>query len=88
VNKFPVIFAGALFVISNGLALAGPDWQIIEKARKDKQAKQAAGTQQDEKAVLPLDHGPHAQTTPWTNEQKQPEKATPTRAAEEKKQGS
>jgi hypothetical protein len=65
-------------------ALAGPDWQLIEKARKAKQASAMArqgdsvsgsGTSGARGAkcpvqslVLPLDHGPRAETTPYQNE--------------------
>jgi hypothetical protein len=30
----------------------------------------AAFAQEQQKSVLPLDHGPHAETTPWANEQR------------------
>jgi hypothetical protein len=30
----------------------------------------AAYAQEQQKSVLPLDHGPHAATTPWANEQR------------------
>ena len=57
---------------------AGPDWQAIESARKSKQAQQAArrgdavapqaaaGTSKcsPDAPVVPLNHGPRAQTTP------------------------
>ncbi|MFS4517896.1 hypothetical protein ACMFLR_29020, partial [Delftia tsuruhatensis] len=59
-------------------ALAGPDFQAIEKARAARQAAgaaQAVTTRVDSASgqrvkclpaplVLPLDHGPRAQTTP------------------------
>jgi hypothetical protein len=60
-------------------AFAGPDFQVIEKARAARQAAVAAqmanvtrvdsatGQQVNcppEPLVLPLDHGPRAQTTP------------------------
>ncbi|MGJ7538548.1 MULTISPECIES: hypothetical protein [unclassified Variovorax] len=62
-------------------AFAGPDFQVIEKARADRQAAvaaQAATTRVDsatgqrvtcppEPLVLPLDHGPRALTTPGEN---------------------
>lgn len=58
-------------------ALAGPDWQAIEQARKHAQAqpvKAEAVTLQEKCAqkrlVLPLDHGPRAQTTPNLNRQR------------------
>ena len=61
---------------------AGPDWQLIEKARKDKQGaaettrssssgtSAAPGDCRVEPLVLPLDHGPRASTTPDQNEQR------------------
>ncbi|VTU31400.1 hypothetical protein SRS16CHR_04871 [Variovorax sp. SRS16] len=63
-------------------AFAGPDFQLIEKARADRQAAVAAqmvnasrvdrATGQrvncpPEPLALPLDHGPRAQTTPGEN---------------------
>ncbi len=60
-------------------ALAGPDFWTIEKGRAARQAevqrspssdsKNAAGCPPD-KLVLPLDHGPRAQTTPYLNERR------------------
>ena len=58
-------------------ALAGPDWQAIELARKNHRAQvgQMEKLTTDEKCaarrlVLPLDHGPRAQSTPYLNEQR------------------
>lgn len=58
-------------------AFAGPDWQAIEQARKEKrtQAAQAEKLTPAEacaakRLVLPLDHGPRAQTTPYMNEKR------------------
>ncbi|OJX37399.1 MAG: hypothetical protein BGO75_09085 [Burkholderiales bacterium 68-20] len=63
-------------------ALAGPDFQAIEKARAAKQAAAASQTASTTRVdgttgqrvncppdplVLPLDHGPRAQTTPGEN---------------------
>lgn len=61
--------------------LAGPDWQIIEQGRKAKQAEimkrqNGATTGMTASAdkhcprpvlVLPLSHGPRAQSTPYLN---------------------
>lgn len=82
--KKSVVLPVAVFALSGALpAFAGPDWQIIEQARRAKQAppqvqrSDAAeasapfATQvakcPPEKLVLPLDHGPRAQTTPYLN---------------------
>lgn len=58
-------------------ALAGPDWQAIELARKHKQAQvaqadkaAAADPCAGKRLVLPVDHGPRAQTTPYLNEKR------------------
>ncbi|CDG83140.1 hypothetical protein [Janthinobacterium agaricidamnosum] len=63
-------------------ALAGPDWQVIDHARVAKaehlqqqaheqpQAVSTACREASKKLVLPLDHGPHAQATPWLNQQR------------------
>lgn len=63
------VLAGAGTAVS---ALAEPDWKLIEQARKanspEAQAKVPECAQR--KVVLPLDHGPRAQTTPWMNQQR------------------
>lgn len=58
-------------------AFAGPDWQAIEQARKNAhvQASKMEKATPEEKCaekrlVLPLDHGPRAQTTPYLNQQR------------------
>lgn len=64
-------------------AFAGPDWQAIEQARKAKLTTQAArhgdampvkGTGAmscpPDALVLPLDHGPRAQSTRYLNEKR------------------
>ncbi len=55
-------------------AFAAPDWQAIEQARKHAQVqpvKAEAVTPMEKcsqkRLVLPLDHGPRAQTTPYLN---------------------
>lgn len=74
------LFTTLISVVACGAALpafAGPDWQAIEQARKHKQA-QVAQTDRlpapeacaAKRLVLPLDHGPRAQTTPYLNEQR------------------
>lgn len=85
-KKLLITLAGALAIGAVLPANAGPDWQLIEQARKAKSAKlQQEATQQKQKSaqpqatsgnegpkriVLPLDHGPRAQTTPWVNQQR------------------
>lgn len=56
---------------------AGPDWQAIEKARKNHRAQvgRMEKLAPDEKCAakrleLPLDHGPRAQSTPYLNEKR------------------
>ncbi len=58
-------------------ALAGPDWQSIEQARKNKRAQIArlekltpAEKCAAKRLVLPLDHGPRAQSTPYLNRER------------------
>ena len=58
-------------------AFAGPDWQAIEQARKNKRVQVAQAEKASPEAkcaakrlVLPLDHGPRAQTTPYLNEKR------------------
>lgn len=80
-NKLIHSLAGALMLSITLPVLAGPDFQLIEQARKAKQAAQlarmgetAAPVAADRKdcppspVVLPLDHGPRAQTTPQQNQ--------------------
>ena len=82
-KKSLLSFIAALALGASLPALAGPDFQAIEKARAAKQAAAAAqaastatsvdrATGQRVKCppvplVLPLDHGPRAQTTPGEN---------------------
>ena len=74
---------GALTIAATLPAVAGPDWQVIEQARKAKtiqaehrrEANQAssaprAGVDCQSPLVLPLDHGPRAQSTPYENERR------------------
>lgn len=83
-KKLFITLIGSFTLTAAIPALAGPDWQIIEKARKDKQASALAqrgdgvsgsGTSGAsgvrcpvEPLVLQLDHGPRAQTTPYQNQ--------------------
>lgn len=82
-NRPLISFTSALTLGTALPAFAGPDWQAIEQARKAKQATQMArhGDAMPAKAdgamkcppdalVLPLDHGPRAQSTPYLNEKR------------------
>lgn len=58
-------------------AFAGPDWQAIEQAHAHKRVQLALADTQtpqqacaDKRLVLPLDHGPRAQSTPYLNAQR------------------
>ena len=82
-KKLLISLATTLMLGAAWPAFAGPDFQVIEKARADRQAAVAAQiatttTKVDsatgqrvncppEPLVLPLDHGPRAQTTPGEN---------------------
>jgi hypothetical protein len=61
----------ALLALAAGSAWAGPDFFVIEQARKAQASADAAASAQqgadNRKAVLPLDHGPRAQSTPYLN---------------------
>ena len=85
-NKLLISLIGALTIGTALPALASPDWQAIERARKAKQATQierhsdpyetAGPTGSGMKCApqaptLLLDHGPRAQTTPYQNKQRQ-----------------
>ena len=83
-KKSLITVIGALTLSAALPALAGPDWQLIEHARKAKQAAQDArqGSARVVKSqcalgalVLPLDHGPRAQTTPHQNQLREQEQA-------------
>ncbi len=82
-NKPLITLISALALGTALPAFAGPDWQAIEQARKAKQATQkarhgdampATGTEAmtcpPDALVLPLDHGPRAQSTPYLNEKR------------------
>ena len=78
---------GALALATALPALAGPDFQAIEQARKARQASQAASRGDlyeaqgptavgppkcpTEAPILQLDHGPRAQTTSYLNRLRQ-----------------
>lgn len=85
-KKSLISLIGALALGAALPALAGPDWQAIELARKAKQMAQAerhgdayegmaptsAGPVKcpPDAPVLQLDHGPRAQTTPYLNQRR------------------
>lgn len=79
-KKLLIPLIGSFTLVAALPAVAGPDWYLIEKARKEKQAAAiarhgdavstpGAGDTRcpDEPPVLLLDHGPRAQTTPYVN---------------------
>lgn len=73
-KKFVSMLIGTVALATAVPAFAGPDWSVIEQARKDKRAQVTApvalpGPQVCMAIVvaLPLDHGPRAQTTPDLN---------------------
>ncbi|PZP91288.1 MAG: hypothetical protein DI587_35885 [Variovorax paradoxus] len=82
-KKLLISLIGALTLSAAWPALAGPDFQVIENARANRQAAVAAqGTSTvrvdsttgqpvkcpPDPLVLPLDHGPRALTTPGENQ--------------------
>lgn len=76
-KRILTILIGIISLVAALPALAGPDWQAIEQVRKNHRAQvgQMEKLTPDEKCaakrlVLPLDHGPHAQTTHYLNEQR------------------
>lgn len=81
-KKLLTTLIGAFAVSATHPVFAGPNWQLIEQARKAKAARmQQQAVQQpttqaqackeaSKRIVLPLDHGPRAQTTPWLNQQR------------------
>lgn len=77
VKKLIAPLIGILAVSAALPAFAGPDWQAIEQACKNahvqasKMEKAAPEDKCAEKRlVLPLDHGPRAQTSPYLNQQR------------------
>ena len=92
------LFITLISGLSLGVALparAGPDWQIIEQARKHKRAQWAALARDAAPAtaetigcpppplVLPLDHGPRAQSTPYLNQRRKERHIAEVRACKE-----
>ncbi|MGH8790462.1 MAG: hypothetical protein ACREYA_36060 [Cupriavidus necator] len=93
-NKLLIFLIGMVTLGASLPAAAGPDFQAIERARKAKQAEQVkmAGTGQKDcdsmKLVLPLDHGPRAQTTPYLNQQRRERFEAQRKACEDAKASS
>ena len=80
-NKLILTLIGGVALSAALPALAGPDWQLIEHGRALKQAAahhaddtqpttQTSTYRSPSRLVLPLDHGPRAQTTPHANQQR------------------
>lgn len=82
-KKTFIILIGSFTLAAALPALAGPDWQLIEQARQARQASApveisrtvsasgasaAPGDCPAERLVLPLDHGPRAQATPYQDQ--------------------
>lgn len=80
-KKILIIVASCWTLGASLPAAAGPDFNAIEQARKAKQSAQQAnqgktrgelastsGACSPGKLVLPLDHGPRAQTPPYANQ--------------------
>jgi hypothetical protein len=86
VKKLLTTLVGAIALSTMLPAFAGPDWQAIEQARKNKSAQ---ATQKEQPAsadkcaarvALALDHGPRATTTPYLNERQRARLPSDTRA--------
>lgn len=75
-KKLLTTLVGAVALSTMLPAFAGPDWQVIEQARKNKSAQVAQKEQPASadkcaaRVALALDHGPRATTTPYLNEQR------------------
>ncbi|MDA8254294.1 MAG: hypothetical protein M0Z99_01425 [Betaproteobacteria bacterium] len=70
-NKLLITLAGVLTLGATLPAIAGPDFQIIEKGRKAAQERAATEKGCEAKRFVPLlDHGPRATTTPYLNQQR------------------
>lgn len=84
-KKLLISLIGAVTLGATLPALAGPDWQAIERARKAKQeaaiarhgapsvaaGPTAAGRCPTEPPKALLDHGPRAVATPYQNQRRQ-----------------
>lgn len=66
-KKRLIAVLGAVTLGATLPAIAGPDFQLVERGRK---AKLEAHERLPQRMALPLDHGPRPQTTPWLNQQR------------------
>lgn len=76
-KKLVTTLIGTIALGATLSAFAGPDWLTIEQARKNAQARAVNAEKAvpndkcaERRLVLPLDHGPRAQTTPYLNRQR------------------
>lgn len=71
-NKPLVLLVAGLATAAASSAFAGPDFFALQKAREARQAQSSTQPKDCAAArlVLPLDHGPRAQTTPYLNEKR------------------
>jgi hypothetical protein len=72
-KKHVTVLAGVFAMSLAVPALAGPNWPVIQEARKASQQHMPADANSHSGEVLPLDHGPRARTTPWLNKQREQE---------------
>lgn len=78
-KKLLIALIGVITFSATFPAVASPDFQAIEQARKAARdaasqtvaASSASGKDcESQKLTLPLDHGPRAQSTPYLNQQR------------------
>lgn len=76
-NKLILTFAMTTIAVVSVSANAGPDvGQMMDREKANKAAAEHRALETPKTAntvpriALPLDHGPHAQTTPWVNKQR------------------
>lgn len=73
-NSKNIVIVGLLSMAVSSTAVAGPDWEIIDKAEADKISHEHAFMSNDtKKIVVLLDHGPRAISTPYMNEERKSE---------------
>lgn len=67
-NSKNSVIVALLSMALSSTAVAGPDWEIIHGAEKNKRSHEHAFMSCDtQKNVVLLDHGPRALTTPYIN---------------------